>query len=69
MFTYLRIQYAILQFSQVQYACLVPNKPYGFCGRRAQKGSFLVQRNVENQPNYESLVHNMTFKSNKMSLP
>ena len=30
---------------------------------------FLVQRNVENRPNYKSLVHNMTFKSNKMSLP
>ena len=23
-----------------------------------------MQQNVENQPNYESLVHNMTFKSN-----
>jgi len=27
-----------------------------------------VQRNVENRPNYESIVHNMTFKPNKMSL-
>ena len=34
-----------------------------------RKAFFLVQRNVENQPNYESLVHNMTFKSNKLSLP
>ena len=33
------------------------------------KGSFRLQRNVENRPNYESLVHNMTFKSNKMSMP
>ena len=32
----------------------------------ACKGSFCLQRNVENRPNYESLVHNMTFKSNKM---
>ena len=30
---------------------------------------FLLQRNVENRPIYESLVHNMTFKSNKMLLP
>ena len=27
--------------------------------------SFCLQKNVENGPNYESLVHNMTFKSNK----
>ena len=36
---------------------------------KGPKGSLFVQRNIENQPNYERLVHNMTFKSNKMSLP
>ena len=35
---------------------------------RAEASRYDTQRNVENRPNYESLAHNMTFKSNKMSL-
>ena len=27
-----------------------------------------MQRNVENQPNYESLVHNMTFEYNVITV-
>ena len=46
----------------------VPNKPCSYV-KGPKKAVLGVQRNVENRPSYESFVHNMTFESNKMSLP